>query len=147
MDLKEFIIETISAIADATNELQKSYEKEGVIINPPTSKDAENLYLEGGSKSIYRRIENIKFDVALTVGSSREAEGNAGVKVFSLEVGGGGGTSKSQEQVSRVQFSIPLSLKPTTYEAENINNAKKQASKDKRRAASRGLSNNRIAPL
>ncbi|MCF8468015.1 MAG: hypothetical protein K9G33_11475 [Sneathiella sp.] len=120
MDLKEFIIETISAIADATNELQTSYESEGVIVNPPTSHDGASVFEIDSQVYTFRHVKDVNFDVALTVGSSIDAEGKAGLKVFSAEIGGSTGASKAKEQVSRVQFSIPIALKPSASEKENL---------------------------
>ncbi|MEX1034408.1 MAG: hypothetical protein WDZ54_00520 [Sneathiella sp.] len=138
MDLKEFIVETISAIADATNELQTSYENDEILVNPPTSQSGENVYLEGSGHYAFRHVRDVDFDVALTASSSLDAKGKAGLKVFSVEVGGGGGASKAQEQVSRVQFSIPIALKPTASEGNNLEIAKRQAAQKNKRKFSKG---------
>ena len=45
MDLKEFIKETITSIAEATSELQAELDAIGIIINPPT-KDGEPTFIE-----------------------------------------------------------------------------------------------------
>ena len=37
LDLKEFIKATISAIAEATSELQEEFGKDGILINPPSA--------------------------------------------------------------------------------------------------------------
>jgi len=44
MDLKEFIKETITSIAEATSELQAELDAIGIIINPPT-KDGEPAFI------------------------------------------------------------------------------------------------------
>ncbi|WP_268247445.1 hypothetical protein [Roseobacter sp. MH60115] len=44
MDLKEFIAETISAIADATTDLQEHYTSEDIVINPPSAQSGSEVY-------------------------------------------------------------------------------------------------------
>jgi len=118
MELKEFVVETISAIVDATSELQDKYKD--ALINPPTAKTAPNVYKEGNENYVYRHVKNVEFDVALTVGKEAEGKGKAGIKIFSAEASAGGTVSKTSEQVSRVQFSIPLALSPTDSEEKNM---------------------------
>lgn len=119
MDLKEFVKETISAIADATIELQEQYKENQVLVNPPAAQSGTDVYQEGSANYTFRRVRDVEFDVALTIGAETGGKGKAGLKVFSAEIGGSVENTKSQEQVSRVKFSIPLSLPPTDQEAVN----------------------------
>jgi hypothetical protein len=119
MELKEFITETISAITDATIELQKKYDATDVLIYPPSDGPGSKTYQEASAAHTYRHVKDVEFDVALTVGTATEGGGKAGIKVMSLDIGAGGGVAKSSEQISRVHFSIPLAL--THKEAENKN--------------------------
>ena len=93
MDLKDFIAETISAIADATIELQEKYSAENVLINPPAARSGSEVYHEGSANYTFRRVQNIEFDVAVTAASEKSGKGKAGIKVLSIELGGEGGKS------------------------------------------------------
>ena len=119
MDLKEFVKETIAAIADATMELQGEYEDKQVLVNPPAPQSGSDVYQEGSPSYTFRRVRDVEFDVALTVGSETSGGGRAGIKVFSAEIGGSAEKAKTKEQVSRVKFAIPLALRPTGQEAIN----------------------------
>ncbi len=119
MELKEFITETIGSILDATVELQLEYEEQGIIINPPVSVKERDLYEEGGAAHTYRRVEIVEFDVAVTAASETAGGGKAGLKIFSAEAGVEGKLNKTNEEVSRVKFSIPITLSASTAEVEN----------------------------
>ena len=133
MDLKEFISETISSIADATIELQKKYAEHDVLINPPSAQSGNDVYHPGSENYTYRRVRDIAFDVAVTAGRETSGGARAGLKVLSIDLGGSAEHSAAQENVSRVQFSIPMTLPPTTDEADNT--SRRQASRAKVDAA------------
>ena len=126
MDIKDFIIETISAIADATTELQSDYEEQGVIINPPVSVKERDLYEDGGIGSHYRRVETVEFDIAVTAASETSGGGKAGLKILAIEAGADGQHSRRKEDVSRVKFSVPISLSPSSAEGANKDALEKQ---------------------
>ena len=119
MDLKEFITETISAIVDATSELQGKYDEDDIIINPPSNRSSDEAYLPENSGYKYRRVQSIEFDVAVSASSDTSGGGKAGIKVMSLELGAKGEKSVSSEKVSRVSFSVPITLRPSSHEASN----------------------------
>ncbi|NCQ66118.1 MAG: hypothetical protein GW748_00020 [Alphaproteobacteria bacterium] len=130
MDLKDFILETISSIADATSDLQEKYSKEGIIINPPADEYGKGKdYKNGDPNYTIRRVQNINFDVAVTAYSEQAGGGKAIIKVMSvLELDSDGKKSISAEQVSRVSFEVPMTLKPSKNEAENMKKAEKNRS-------------------
>lgn len=128
MDLKDFISETISSIADATIELQEKYASKSVLINPPSAQSGSNVYHPGSDNYTYRHVRDIAFDVAVTVGRETTGGAKAGLKVMSVEIGGAADHSTASENVSRVQFSIPITLPPTPDEEENA--ARRQARQD-----------------
>lgn len=120
MELKNFIVGTISAIADATSELQASYESQGVIINPPSAQSGSDVFQPGSTNYTMRRVQKVVFDVAITAGTSTSGAGGGGIKVWSAEIGGRAEHSVNDEKVSRVQFEIPITLKPSRYEEEHL---------------------------
>jgi hypothetical protein len=119
MELKEFITATMSAIVDATSELQTRYENDGILINPPSSQSGTPVFQPDSAHYALRRVQNVSFDVAVTASSSISGGGSGGIKVFSAELGAKTEGAKSDERVSRVQFQIPLTLKPSCHEKTN----------------------------
>ncbi|WP_340245736.1 hypothetical protein [Sulfitobacter pontiacus] len=117
MDLKEFITETMTGIIEATNELQEKWGEAGVIVNPPVDSKQSNLFREGSTSHVFRQIQNVNFDVAVTAATETGGGGKAGLKVFSAEIGVDGTHLRQNEEVSRVQFSIPLTLRASVAES------------------------------
>ncbi len=82
-----------------------------------------------------RRVQNVSFDVAVTASSEKSGGAKAGIRVMSIEVGAKGDKTVSAEQVSRVSFKIPITLKPSSHEATNIAQRDREIAEDE--AASR----------
>jgi hypothetical protein len=119
MDLKDFIKETISALVNASQELQHEFEGVGVIINPPVSASLPDLYIHGDPSHQHRRVETVEFDVAVTAASETSVEAKAALKVLSFGAEAESEHSRQQEKISRVRFSMPLVLSPAAIETEN----------------------------
>lgn len=126
MELKEFIKETISAIAEATNELQKELAPEGVLVNPPTNGRDQNTFVEGDDRYHHRPVRDVEFDVALTVEKSGGGSTGVKAKIAIFEANVGGELSGSSQQVSRLKFTVPLALKATDEETKNRSEAEKK---------------------
>jgi hypothetical protein len=120
MNLKEFIKETIVAIVDATSELQEEYEADDILINPPAPQSGSEVFQAGSANYTMRRVQNIEFDVAVTAATETGASGKAGIKVLSMGIGGSVDHASSSEQVSRVKFGVPLTLRPSSHEERNF---------------------------
>ena len=118
MELKEFIKNSIIAIADATNELQNELGKEDIIINPPVSAflDREDV-VELGAAYTGRRVKDLNFDVAIS--SETTKDGGARIAVLAAKVGGK--LEDISSSVSRLHFSVPISLPPSQMELDNLN--------------------------
>ncbi len=119
MELKEFIAATITAIAEATSELQQKFAPQGIVINPPAAQSGSDVFQQGSANYTMRRVQSVKFDVAVTAASVSSLGGGAGVKVLSMEVGGKGDKTSTDERVTRVQFEIPMTFKPSEEEGAN----------------------------
>lgn len=118
MDLKDFIKETISSIANATSELQEELKSVGVIVNPPAFTDRKNDFEPDDFRYTVRRVIDVNFDVAVTAESEVAGGGKAGLKVASFEIGGKGEHRRAQESVSRVVFNVPMTLAESQEEKE-----------------------------
>lgn len=70
MELKDFIKDTIKAIAEATTELQDELGPQGILVNPPTNGRDQSVFVECDERFYHRLIKDVEFDVALTVEKS-----------------------------------------------------------------------------
>lgn len=119
MELKDFIKDTIKAIAEATTELQDELGPQGILVNPPTNGQDQTVFVEGDKRFYHRPVKDVEFDVALTVEKSGSGSVGAKVKIAILEANLGGEMAGSSQQVSRLKFSFPLALKATDEEVSN----------------------------
>lgn len=119
MELKDFIKDTIRAIAEATTELQDELSPKGILLNPPTNGHDQTIFVEGDKRYHHRPVKEVEFDVALTVGKTGSGSAAAKVKIAILEANVGGELSGSSQQVSRLKFSVPLALRATAEEVSN----------------------------
>ena len=126
MELKEFVKTAIQDITNAVSELQSEL-KNGSIVSPSMpSAIANSTVMDPDNGSINRKISNIDFDVALTVGGSGtiESGGKVGIQIFSAKIGG---ENKSHtENVSRITFTIPVVLPTAHVKSKQENFTKKQ---------------------
>lgn len=114
MELKEFIKTAIADITNAVSELQEEL-KNGAIVSPSYPNVIANSSIaDPVNKKVYRKISQVDFDVALTVGDSDTIGSNAkaGIQIFQGRIGT---ENKSRtENVSKITFSIPVVL-PTVH--------------------------------
>ena len=105
MELKEFIVQTITDITEAINDLQLNL-KNGTIINPTITKENFDklIFIDNDA----RMLEQIEFDIAVTLSEESTAQGQigGGIKVVSGRYGKGRGSKL--ENISRLSFSIPV---------------------------------------
>ena len=108
MELKDFIKAAITDITDAVSELQNELTN-GAIINPPLERGDLLKTIETTDGAL-RPIEQLNFDVAVTVGETSGVDGHAkaGISIFGAKVGAT--TSAKMENASRISFSIPVVL-------------------------------------
>lgn len=109
MELKEFIASTLGEIQEGVQLAINQTIKSGVsgAINP-------NFSSSNRDKSL---IQNICFDIAVTVSDEEKTGINGGIKVVGISLGGADGVSSSTSRVSRIQFSIPV-IPPVTIVGE-----------------------------
>jgi hypothetical protein len=111
MDIREFVRSALEQIIQAVVEADKAVEPLGAEISPPVKTEWANLATTG--KEISHRglpMREVAFDLAVTVTSATATEGEAGVAIKIITLKAGGKSDKSNEQTSRIQFSIPLTL-------------------------------------
>ncbi len=105
MELKDFIATTLGEIQEGVQLAINQTIKNGVsgAINPNFTETNRNDKL----------IQNINFDIAVTVSDEEKGDLNTGIKVVGLSVGGQESSSSTTSKVSRIQFSIPI-IPPVT---------------------------------
>jgi hypothetical protein len=106
MELKEFIASTLGEIQEGVQMAIKATSESDVngVINPSW----------GGINNINASlIQNINFDIAVTVADEEKAGMKGGIKVVGISVGGEDTATSKTSRVSRIQFSIPV-IPPVT---------------------------------
>ena len=114
MNLKDFISNSISEIAEAIQIADKKLEPIGGMANPGT----HQRHADGGKYVAPRTTLN--FDVALT--ASKAGEGGAGIKasIFVVEASVGGKGEVKNESVSRLSFSVDIVLPHDAKQKDRI---------------------------
>lgn len=124
MDLKDFIKETITQIGESIVEIQEHFDKEEIdaIINPREIQKSGNpnypaLYsttsyginfVEYEKKDVPRIVNDIEFNVAVTV-EQDDTKGVGGkLKVFGAGIGAEANQVNKLANVSNVKFKIPF---------------------------------------
>jgi len=108
MELNEFVKETLTNIVTGISDSQKFMQENDYNgeICPKISSDWEKtgyVFSEGG-----KPIQNVDFDVAVTISEKKNTKGKIGIVVSSIGLGGERGKEKSSGQSSRIKFSIPV---------------------------------------
>ena len=106
MELQDFIcnslMQIMAGIASAKGKYDSRFSGDGVICptwNGPTDQKD--------------RMQEVKFDVAVTVTSKTEEGGGGGIRVVALDISAKASHSAENNTVSRISFSVPI-LPPTT---------------------------------
>ena len=101
MKLSEFVSDTLVEIMEGVVAAQEQWTAGGKKghINP----------VWGGYAEGHKNIQNVTFDVAVTVSESSKGEAKAGIKVLAVgELGGTKALEQQSSNVSRISFIIPI---------------------------------------
>ncbi|WP_133170080.1 hypothetical protein [Kumtagia ephedrae] len=101
MNLKDFVRTTLLEIMEGVASAQQEWNSR------PNSKGVINPVF-GSVQEAHKYTRTVKFDVAVTVSEAKEGSGNAGLKIWSVELGASGALSSGNSTVSRVEFEIPV---------------------------------------
>ena len=105
MDFKEYIESSLYSIISAVGGVQEKVSDLGVVVFTSTVKDG-NIDEYGKQK-----LMNIKFDVAVTVGESKESKKGVGIKVVEFISGEIKKTDiNSNHSISRIAFDVPIAM-------------------------------------
>ncbi len=120
MELKDFIKKTLLDIAGAIKETNENNDT-NIIVNPKevsgSAKESQQAYSsdEHGETVDVRPIQKIRFDIAVTTGGSVQGEAGTGINVAGIKLGGSGKATDKHENVSHIQFEIPIALPNGEY--------------------------------
>lgn len=107
MELKDFIKGVVADVTNAIKECQDELDN-GAIISPTNGKTEDDVDTNKGKL----RISEIEFEVSVSASSSNESGGK--INVLSAIINGGMNceNNNSNENVSKVKFSIPVIYPP-----------------------------------
>lgn len=110
MDLREFVSDTIFQIIAGVKEAQEKASELGGDVNPRLSSGSDHAAKHGFLRTTGGLAQIVQFDVALTIKEGSGTKGGIGVFAGAVNLGSSGQSSNESSSVSRVQFSVPLSL-------------------------------------
>ena len=102
MELEQFVHDTLVGIAKGVTTARGSLQNMEATVNP----------VPQGQKD-FVVDQAVDFDVAVTVGQSVDGQAKGGLEVMSIGLSGKVSGAKTNESVSRIKFSVRMSL-PTT---------------------------------
>lgn len=112
MDLKEFIRDTLTQIAEGAAEAQINISAFGGEVAPHIR---TGTYMELGKHGLLSAEKGyahmVEFDVALTASEGTGTKGGIGVFLGAVTLGSGGESKSENSSFSRIKFAIPISLK------------------------------------
>ena len=106
MDLKDFIQTAVSQIVEGMVGAQAAAAAHGATLNPASEVSGKGNASTAGHAPAAARVSNIAFDVAVTAVDGAGAHGGATLHV----AGAGADLHAKGEQVTRLQFSLPIAL-------------------------------------
>jgi hypothetical protein len=117
MELEDFISESIKQICFGIRKAQKEVSDKIGNNCPITPRTKFN----GKGDVGYEEKENITFDIAITVTDDNKLNASGAIGIRSLGFGAKGETSKKEENIHRISFSIPFypSLLNDLYKSNN----------------------------
>lgn len=110
MELKDFISQTLSQIIEGVTDAKDLAKQHDAQINPSISSSHAELGKQGMLFSINGAVQIVKFDVALTITEGSGTKGGIGIFSGAINLGSSGESQSQNVSVSRVQFSVPISL-------------------------------------
>jgi hypothetical protein len=106
MDLETFIAETLRQIVKGVQMAQRCEDCQDAKIVPNSIENKR----AGTTTFLEERIEQIAFDVAVTVTEGSEKKGGIGVFTGAFGIGGQANANTANNSVSRIKFSVPVVL-------------------------------------
>ena len=107
MELKDFVSETLVQIIEGVKDAQsKVVDTEGGSVNPEYSQTPRPHTISRYGKI----IQDVEFDVALSVSEGTESKGGIGVVAGVFALGSQGQSNAENASFSRIKFHVPMVL-------------------------------------
>ena len=111
MDLKVFIEQVLAEIVQGVLDAQQTLGENGKYINPELSTQQGTHEKHGKLVSIQGQlIQTVEFDIAVTATEGTGSKGGIGVVAGIFALGSQGQSSAETSAVSRIKFSVPVTL-------------------------------------
>lgn len=113
MELKDFVTNALTQIAEGVKNAQDTYKSLGGEVNPGKFKQIEGGFPYGKTTPIQGDAEllcNVMFDVSLTSENSSNNSGGIGVLFGAISIGGKSGDEERQVSLTRLKFNVPVKL-------------------------------------
>ena len=104
MDLKDFISETLSQIAEGTAHAAQRCDAVGAVAGPKTPK------FMGQPGTNLQQTVDVEFTVALSVTEKSATQGGIGVLTGIFAIGSQGQSSDAKASITHVKFSLQMAL-------------------------------------
>ncbi|MCZ4305942.1 hypothetical protein O4G98_14505 [Zoogloeaceae bacterium G21618-S1] len=115
MELRDFVAQTLTEIAEGVVRAQETLTPIGAKVNPQMSrvfsKGEKNYEAFGWANGEGANpVLLVSFDVAVTASEGRKTKGGIGVVTGIVSLGSSGATDRNDTAVSRLSFKVPLLL-------------------------------------
>jgi len=110
MELKTFVTETLNQIIDGVKEAQSHAAKHGAEVNPPVFTKPDKFDRLQHRDVFSSLIQEVNFDVAVIASEGTQTKGGIGAFIGVVALGSQGQSEASNQSVSRIKFSVPISL-------------------------------------
>ncbi len=106
MDLKAFVEASLVQIIEGVQAAQAGTEASGALINPNPSPGFKGKRMGAAGLT----IQDVEFDVAVTVAKGQEKKGGLGLVVGPVALGGGAKSDAQSSSLNRIRFAVPIAL-------------------------------------
>jgi hypothetical protein len=113
MDLKDFIKNSLSQIAEGIMEASETLSNTDAEVNPasitvPNKNFKYYARTNNQNENTDRVVEIVEFDVAITVKEGNSKKAGINISVMSIGLGTGGESSSTAGSQSRIKFKVPM---------------------------------------
>ena len=112
MELKEFVSQALAEIIQGVLDAQSTLGANGKYVNPSLYSSPPTIAQLGflTSKAGQQPVQNVEFDVAVTISTAEGTKGGIGVVAGIFAIGSHGQSSSENVALSRLKFSVPITL-------------------------------------
>lgn len=111
MDLKQFVSQVLADVVQGVADAQANLGEQARFVNPQLSTGQGALHQQKFQVSINGElVQQVEFDVAVTAKDGTGTKGGIGVVTGIFAMGSQGQSTSENSHVSRIKFSVPVTL-------------------------------------